>query len=45
MSASSYRPGDVVVTPAGELHSHGAVADQTFSHLNVTGGGYASEVS
>jgi quercetin dioxygenase-like cupin family protein len=34
------RPGDVVVTPAGELHTHGAAADQPLSHLNVTGGGY-----
>jgi quercetin dioxygenase-like cupin family protein len=33
-------PGDVVVAPAGELHTHGALADQSFSHLNVTGGGY-----
>jgi quercetin dioxygenase-like cupin family protein len=33
-------PGDVVVTPAGELHTHGAAAHQSFSHLNVTGGGY-----
>lgn len=33
--------GDVVVTPAGELHTHGAVADSSFSHLNVTGGGYS----
>jgi quercetin dioxygenase-like cupin family protein len=33
-------PGDVVVTPGGELHTHGAGADQSFSHLNVTGGGY-----
>jgi quercetin dioxygenase-like cupin family protein len=33
-------PGDVVVTPAGELHTHGAHPDQSLSHLNVTGGGY-----
>jgi quercetin dioxygenase-like cupin family protein len=33
-------PGDVVVTPAGELHTHGAAPDRSFSHLNVTGGGY-----
>jgi quercetin dioxygenase-like cupin family protein len=34
-------PGDVVVAPAGELHSHGAADDESFSHLNVTGGGYS----
>jgi quercetin dioxygenase-like cupin family protein len=33
-------PGDVVVAPAGELHTHGAADDQSLCHLNVTGGGY-----
>jgi quercetin dioxygenase-like cupin family protein len=33
-------PGDVVVTPAGELHTHGAAENESFCHLNVTGGGY-----
>jgi len=31
-------PGDVVVTPAGEQHAHGATADGPFSHLSVTTG-------
>jgi quercetin dioxygenase-like cupin family protein len=32
--------GDLVVTPAGELHRHGATDEEAFAHLNVTGGGY-----
>ena len=34
-------PGDVVICPAGELHSHGAVPDESFAHLTVTTGGYS----
>lgn len=33
--------GDVVICPPGELHSHGAVADEPFAHLTVTTGGYS----
>lgn len=32
--------GDVVICPPGELHTHGALDDQPFSHLTVTTGGY-----
>lgn len=32
--------GDVVVTPAGEAHTHGATAAGPFTHLSVTTGGY-----
>ena len=31
-------PGDIVLTPAGEQHTHGAAADGSFSHLSVTTG-------
>ena len=31
-------PGDIVVTPAGEEHVHGAAAGGSFSHLSVTTG-------
>lgn len=34
------RPGDIVVAPAGELHTHGADPDSPFAHLTVTTGGY-----
>jgi quercetin dioxygenase-like cupin family protein len=33
-------PGDVVICPPGELHVHGALADQPFAHFTVTTGGY-----
>ena len=33
-------PGDVVISPPGELHTHGAADDTPFSHLTVTTGGY-----
>jgi quercetin dioxygenase-like cupin family protein len=32
--------GDVVICPPGELHTHGACDDSSFSHLTVTTGGY-----
>jgi quercetin dioxygenase-like cupin family protein len=32
--------GDVVITPAGEAHVHGATAQGPFTHLSVTTGGY-----
>lgn len=38
---TTLRAGDVVVTPAGELHTHGAEGDGPFCHLNVTAGGYS----
>jgi quercetin dioxygenase-like cupin family protein len=31
-------PGDVVVTPPGEAHVHGAIAEAEFLHLSVTTG-------
>ncbi|MGD9793869.1 MAG: cupin domain-containing protein [Acidimicrobiia bacterium] len=34
-------PGDIVICPAGELHTHGAVDDESFAHLTVTTGGYS----
>jgi quercetin dioxygenase-like cupin family protein len=33
--------GDVVITPAGEVHAHGAADDQPFAHPNLTSGGYS----
>ncbi len=30
--------GDVVVTPAGEWHVHGAATDEPMTHLSVTAG-------
>jgi quercetin dioxygenase-like cupin family protein len=33
-------PGDVVICPPGELHTHGAADDEAFAHLTVTTGGY-----
>jgi quercetin dioxygenase-like cupin family protein len=33
-------PGDVVVSPPGELHTHGALGDSPMAHLTVTTGGY-----
>jgi quercetin dioxygenase-like cupin family protein len=32
--------GDVVLTPAGEAHTHGATDAGPFTHLSVTTGGY-----
>jgi quercetin dioxygenase-like cupin family protein len=32
--------GDVVITPPGELHTHGATAGSAMSHLTVTCAGY-----
>jgi quercetin dioxygenase-like cupin family protein len=32
------RPGDVVLTPAGEWHWHGAAPDHFMTHLSVTEG-------
>lgn len=32
------QPGDVVVTPAGEQHVHGAAGSGPFSHVSVTTG-------
>jgi quercetin dioxygenase-like cupin family protein len=34
-------PGDVVVTPPGELHTHGAEGGEPMAHLTVTTGGYS----
>lgn len=34
-------PGDVVITPPGELHTHGAVSHSPMAHLTVTTGGYS----
>jgi quercetin dioxygenase-like cupin family protein len=34
------RPGDIVIAPPGELHTHGAASDDALSHLTVTTGGY-----
>lgn len=34
-------PGDIVITPPGELHTHGALDGESFAHLTVTTGGYA----
>ena len=36
----SVHAGDVVITPPGELHSHGAAAGSHLSHLTVTTAGY-----
>jgi quercetin dioxygenase-like cupin family protein len=33
-------PGDVVICPRGELHSHGAGSNGPMAHLTVTTGGY-----
>jgi quercetin dioxygenase-like cupin family protein len=33
--------GDVVLTPAGEAHTHGATEAGPFTHLSVTTGGYS----
>jgi quercetin dioxygenase-like cupin family protein len=33
-------PGDVVVCPPGELHTHGSQGDGPMAHLTVTTGGY-----
>lgn len=32
-------PGDVVITPPGEMHSHGSDENQSFAHLTITTGG------
>jgi quercetin dioxygenase-like cupin family protein len=32
--------GDLVITPPGELHTHGAGPDSPLTHLTVTTGGY-----
>ena len=32
------RPGDIVVTPGGEEHWHGAAPDHAMSHLSMTSG-------
>jgi quercetin dioxygenase-like cupin family protein len=32
--------GDVIICPPGELHTHGALDDHSFSHITVTTGGY-----
>jgi quercetin dioxygenase-like cupin family protein len=32
---------DVIICPPGELHTHGALGDRSFSHLTVTTGGYS----
>jgi quercetin dioxygenase-like cupin family protein len=32
--------GDVVITPPGELHTHGATAGSSMAHLTVTCAGY-----
>ncbi len=34
------QPGDVIICPPGELHTHGALGDQPLAHLTVTTGGY-----
>jgi quercetin dioxygenase-like cupin family protein len=34
-------PGDIVICPPGELHTHGAMDASSFSHLTVTTGGYS----
>jgi quercetin dioxygenase-like cupin family protein len=34
-------PGDVVVCPPGELHTHGSLGNQPMAHLTVTTGGYS----
>lgn len=36
--ASAIRTGDVVVTPAGEWHWHGAASDHFMTHLSITDG-------
>jgi len=36
----SIGPGDVVISPPDELHTHGAEADGPMSHLTVATGGY-----
>jgi quercetin dioxygenase-like cupin family protein len=33
--------GDIVVTPAGDTHTHGAEQDSALEMLTVTTGGYA----
>jgi quercetin dioxygenase-like cupin family protein len=33
-------PGDVVICPPGELHTHGADPDASLAHLTVTTKGY-----
>jgi quercetin dioxygenase-like cupin family protein len=33
-------PGDVVISPPGEMHTHGATGGQPMAHLTVTTGGY-----
>ncbi|WP_081865910.1 AraC family ligand binding domain-containing protein [Blastococcus sp. URHD0036] len=33
-------PGDVVITPPDELHTHGAADDGPMAHLTVTTGGF-----
>ena len=33
---SELRPGDIVYTPADELHWHGAAPDHFMSHLSIT---------
>lgn len=30
------KPGDIVYSPAGEIHKHGAVNGHTFTHISIT---------
>lgn len=36
--AATLRPGDIVFTPTGEWHWHGATPDNTMTHLSITDG-------
>ena len=38
-SVSEIRPGDVISTPSGEWHWHGAAPDHYMTHLSITEGG------
>lgn len=35
--------GDVVISPAGEKHWHGAAPGSTMTHITITGGGGTTE--
>jgi quercetin dioxygenase-like cupin family protein len=37
-SVSEIRPGDVISTPSGEWHWHGAAPDHYMTHLSITEG-------
>jgi quercetin dioxygenase-like cupin family protein len=37
-SISEIRPGDVISTPSGEWHWHGAAPDHYMTHLSITEG-------